>query len=54
MLEINIGNKKVQMLSVKEMKKIPLINCDCGKEFRPLPDTYVNGKPYCTECRMQK
>ena len=53
MLEINIGNKKVQMLSVKEMKDFPLVKCKCGTEFAPLDDTYVDDTPYCILCRIK-
>ena len=53
MLEITLPNKTVQLLSIKELSMIPLVECDCGREFRPLSDTYIDGKPYCAECRLK-
>lgn len=52
-LEINLPNKTVIMLSVKEMKDFPLIKCKCGTEFAPLDDTYVGDTSYCVQCRIK-
>jgi len=53
MLKLKIGNKEVQMLSIKEIKDFPLVKCKCGTEFVPLDDTYVGDTPYCVQCRIK-
>lgn len=52
-MKIRLKNKEVEMKSMHELSKIPFIKCECGVDFRPLRDTYINGKPYCAKCKFK-
>ena len=47
--------KLVQILSLKDLRKIPFSVCMCGKFYRALPDTFfggVDGLSMCSCCRI--